>query len=304
MSRIISTTILCIFSLLLNGQYATNLIPRISSDNSISERVAYTEISIQYGSPKVKGRKIWGDMQHYDQIWRAGANHATVIEFSEDVKVKGQNLLKGKYALFVIPRENEDWTIIFNKQFDQWGAFDYKQEEDALRIAVSPRFVNHVEDLTYDIVANDFEGAKVSLAWERVKLNFNVEVEYLKILEERVNENIKMRPQNISWVIYLQGAEYLVDKGEKLNLAQEWLDKSENLKSNQGEWSGQYYPKVYIVGNLYWCKAKLAAAQQDYSAAINYSNQLKELKGDYLFYDRENEAEQIDAKIANWSAKL
>ena len=160
----------------IDAQYSTNLIPRISSDNSISETVAYTEIKINYGSPKVKGRKIWGEKEEYGQIWRAGANKATTISFSEDVKIDGKKLAKGTYALFIIPEKNKDWTIIFNKESDQWGAFNYKEEEDALRIQVSPRFINHVEDLTYDIVANGFESAKISLSWEKVKLNFEVSV--------------------------------------------------------------------------------------------------------------------------------
>lgn len=285
------------------GQYASNLIPRISSDNSISEKIAYTNIKIEYGSPKVKGRKIWGELQQYDHVWRAGANKATTISFSEDVKIDGKVLPRGIYALFVIPREKEDWTIIFNEDSEQWGAFEYNAEKDALRIDVSPRYINHVEDLKFDIVAHEFESAKVSLAWERVKLNFQVEVDYLDVLELRVNEKVSALPENITWVVYLQGAEYLIDENKKLELAEKWLTKSELLSEVDGKWSGQYYPKTYILGNLYWAQAKLAASKGDNNSAFAFAQKMLKLEGDYLFHLRENEAENIDSRVAKWQKK-
>ena len=304
MSRIITTLFLCTISFLLNGQYAMNLIPRVSSDNSISETVAYTKISIIYGSPKVKGRKIWGEMEDYDQIWRAGANKATVIEFSEDVSIQGNPLPKGKYGLFVIPKMDEDWVVIFNREYDQWGAFNYKKEEDVFRIKVGPRFIDHTESLTYDIVANGFESAKVSLAWENVKLNFVVDVDYLAILEEKIAEAVKSQPENTAWVVYIQGAEHLIDQEEKLELAAEWLLKSEALSNTITEWSGQYYPQVYVKGNLLWCKARLQALKGNFVQAISFGNELKEMEGDYLFYEKENESESIDLLLQKWAKKL
>ena len=286
-----------------SSQYATNLIPRISSDNSISEKIAYTNIKIEYGSPKVKGRKIWGELEQYDHIWRAGANKATTISFSEDVKIDGNTLPRGIYALFIIPREKKDWTIIFNEDSEQWGAFEYDAEKDALRIDVSPRYINHVEDLTFDIVAHEFESAKVSLSWEKIKLNFQVEVDYLNVLENRLNENLSAMPKNIAWVLYLQAAEYLIDENKKLDLAEKWLDESEFRSTVEGKWSGQYYPKNYILGNLYWAKAKLAASKGDNNTAYAFAQKMSKLEGDYLFHVREDEAENIQATVAKWQKK-
>ncbi|WP_235297192.1 DUF2911 domain-containing protein [Portibacter marinus] len=285
------------------SQYSNQLTPQISSDNSISERIAYTKIAIQYGSPKVRGRVIWGEMEEYDQIWRAGANLATTISFSEDVMVEGQSLKQGRYALFVIPRKEKDWTIIFNNVADQWGAFNYDEEQDALRIAV-PLMVNpHVEDLTFDIVAKEFEGAFVTLEWEKIKLSFFVEVQHYQILERMLKEELDLVPAHTQWVIYLQAANYLIDENARLDLAEKWLKESERLYPVSGEWSGQYYPKAYIYGDLLWAKAKLAALRGSFEKAINYAEEMMALEGDYPFYDNEKDSEQIDLRINHWKAQ-
>lgn len=93
-----------------------------------------TEITVEYGSPRVKGRVIFGDLEPYGEVWRAGANKNTTIEFSNDVKVNGQELSAGKYGFFIIPNINKGWELIFNKKSDGWGAYSYSQDKDALRI--------------------------------------------------------------------------------------------------------------------------------------------------------------------------
>jgi hypothetical protein len=286
------------------SQYAIDLIPRVSSDNSISERVAYTEISINYGSPKVRGRAIWGEMEEYGQIWRAGANKATKISFSEDVKIDGEKLAAGVYSFFVIPKEEGPWTVIFNKIADQWGAFSYEEAEDALRIEIQPQTNTHVEDLTFDIIAKEFEGASVTLEWEKVKLSFFVEVEHLLILEKTLAEKLAILPKNTHWVVYLQAATYLIDHNQRLEKADEWLGESDALYQKDGEWSGQFYPKDYILGDLLWAKAKLAALNNQFDQALKYATLMKDIAGDYTFYGRENEAEQIDFRMDKWKDNM
>jgi hypothetical protein len=126
-------------------------------------------ITIDYSRPSVKGRKIWGELVPYGQVWRAGANETTAFTLSTDAQVGGKDLPAGKYAFFVIPNEKE-WTVIFNKTV-KWGAFSYKQEEDVLRINVpakkSPTFA---EQLTYKVSPS----GNVSLAWENAVIEFAV----------------------------------------------------------------------------------------------------------------------------------
>lgn len=299
--------LLCIllFSIgILHGQYATNILPAVSSDKSISERIAYTNITIKYSSPKVKGRKIWGHLEEYDQIWRAGANMATTFTVSEDVSIQGQILPKGIYSLFIIPSEKGDWTVIFNKEFDQWGAFNYKESEDAMRIKVPASKNYHVEDLTYSIQGNGFESGTIYMTWEKVKLSFEVEVQHIELLKANLAEKLKEFPAEIHWVSYLQAAEFLIEEEKDLDQAHAWIQKSLELEGQNQNWSGQYYPREYIVGHLYWTYAKWNALQGNFPEAIAQAEKMKAITGKYVFYDKENEYEHIDEKIQRWSKTI
>jgi hypothetical protein len=121
-------------------------------------------VKIAYSSPAVKGRKIWGELVPYNQVWRAGANEATKVTFDQPVTVEGKPLAAGTYALFVIPTEQQ-WTVIFNKDANQWGAFDYDQEHDALRVTVKPKKAAMMERLSYLVVEPG-----IVLRWENVEL--------------------------------------------------------------------------------------------------------------------------------------
>lgn len=131
-------------------------------------------IAINYSSPAVKGRNIWGKLVPYGKVWRTGANEATTFEVSGDVMIEGQKLKAGKYALFTIPDENE-WTIIFNTNPDQWGAYNYNQKQDALRITVKPgKSPEFHERMTFDIVTKGDQAGFVSLVWSNLSVGFNV----------------------------------------------------------------------------------------------------------------------------------
>ena len=126
-------------------------------------------ITIDYSQPSVKGRKIGTDIATYGKIWRTGANEATVFEVSKDVKVEGQLIPAGKYGLYSIPGE-EEWVIIFNKTWKQWGT-NYKEADDALRVKVKPgKSSEFTEKMGFAI--ND--AGKVSLKWGDIQVDFNV----------------------------------------------------------------------------------------------------------------------------------
>ncbi len=128
-------------------------------------------ITINYSQPALKGRTMGKDVEPMaGKVWRAGANEATVFEVSKPVTIEGKNLPAGKYAFFTISNDN-DWTLIFNKTFDQMGAFDYKEADDALRVKVKPgKSATAHERLTYTIS----KAGKVSLLWGDLEVSFNV----------------------------------------------------------------------------------------------------------------------------------
>jgi len=143
--------------------------PAASPRAKATGKVGNATITIDYGQPSVKGRKIFGDLVPYAKVWRAGANEATVFETDSDIKVDGKPLAKGKYGFFAIPGEKE-WVIIFNKTWNQWGSFRYKQEEDVLRITVPAKAATGMtEAMTFKV-----ENGKVQLAWENTMVEFTV----------------------------------------------------------------------------------------------------------------------------------
>ncbi len=128
-------------------------------------------ITINYSQPSVKGRTIGKDLEPMEgKVWRTGANKATVFEVSKDVKVEDHALAAGKYALFTIVNGDE-WTIIFNKTSDQWGAFNYKEADDALRVKVKgDKAKAFSEKMTFVVNKN----GKVSLLWGDKQVDFKV----------------------------------------------------------------------------------------------------------------------------------
>ena len=110
-------------------------LPRASQQALVSQRIGITDITVNYHRPLANGRQVWGKLVPYGQVWRAGANENTTITFSDPVTIEGQSLDKGTYGLHMIPGESE-WTIIFSKDFKDWGSFTYKQDDDALRVKV------------------------------------------------------------------------------------------------------------------------------------------------------------------------
>ena len=148
---------------------------RVSPKAEVMQVVGLTKVTISYSRPGVKGRKIWGALVPYDKVWRAGADEATKITFSTDVTVEGKKLKKGSYSLFAIPGKNE-WIIIFNKVADQWGAFEYNESEDALRVKVKTEKAIWQEWLSYTINKASDTSAVIRLEWEKIKVPFKVEV--------------------------------------------------------------------------------------------------------------------------------
>lgn len=128
-------------------------------------------VTIDYSQPSVKGRTIGKEIAPYGQVWRTGANEATVFEVSKDVKVEGKALSAGKYGLFTLPNK-EEWVIIFNKTPNQWGAYKYAEADDVLRVKVKPtKAPQFTERMTFTV---DKSG-KVALLWGNEQVAFNVQ---------------------------------------------------------------------------------------------------------------------------------
>lgn len=147
---------------------------RPSPPATATGKVMGATITINYSSPAVKGRKIWGDLVPYDKVWRAGANEATILETDKAIKVEGKSLPAGKYSLYMIPGKT-DWVVILNSQTGQWGIkMDNSTTEDpskdVLRVTVkAQKSSSFNERLKYVVNAKGF-----SLEWENVKVPVSV----------------------------------------------------------------------------------------------------------------------------------
>jgi hypothetical protein len=155
--------------------YGQIALPRESQRQEIVQTIGDTKLSIIYHRPNVKGRKIWDGLVPYGQVWRAGANEATLFETSRDVTVNGQPLPAGKYSFHIIPAADE-WTLIFNKEDGQWGSFSYNEKADALRVTSKVQKAGFREALTYSFVDPKPNEVDVVLEWENVAVPFKVNI--------------------------------------------------------------------------------------------------------------------------------
>lgn len=170
--------------------FAQATFPRASQKSTVSQTVGDTEINIMYNRPNVKGRPIFGCQTNdvlpkggvtypclvpSGQVWRTGANEATIFEISNDVMVNGQKLPKGKYSLHTIPGASE-WTIIFNKTSNQWGSYSYDEKQDALRVTAKPSSGEMMESMTIGIEDVSENTAKIVVSWEKLRVPFTLDI--------------------------------------------------------------------------------------------------------------------------------
>lgn len=266
-------------------------LPAKSPLASISYTMGYSNISINYSSPAVRGRDIWGNLVPYDQIWRAGANKATTVTFNTPVFVGREKaeLPAGQYALFIIPKEEGEWTVIFNKEHELWGPYDYDETKDAARISVKPRFAGNTERLSYEIVDQGLGRGYILLSWSDLKLVIFVSTNAYDEMKDKVEAAVEAAPEDKKGAIYAQAADVLIDLDDKradaaLIYAESAIQKEETPYN-------------------YWVKAKILAVQKDNAGAIEAANKALELGAanpEDRFY--KNYKATIEQGLSKWKA--
>lgn len=211
-------------AILGNAQSAVLDLPRDSQHAKVIQRVGITDITINYHRPLVKGRKVWGGLVPYGQVWRAGANENTTIEFTDPVTVEGKPLTKGIYGLHMLPTENE-WTVIFSKAATSWGSFTYNQSEDALRVTVKPQAAEMKEALAYEVDDVTPNSAVISLRWEKLAVPFKVEVNTHEIVAQNLHSQLRGLAQ-YTWDGWDDAANYFLTNKYNLEEALKYEDRS------------------------------------------------------------------------------
>lgn len=154
--------------------YNPNLVKDTSKKSIKSMAVAVINgdsAKIVYHSPGVRNRIIWGGLVPFDEVWVTGAHDATTLEINKSIIIGNKEIPKGKYAIFTIPGKNE-WTIIINKQWKQHLASEYDEKEDVVRLKIKPKENAHIERLQYFIDYPGNGNGKITIAWEKVKIEF------------------------------------------------------------------------------------------------------------------------------------
>ena len=204
-------------------------LPRVSPNASISEMVGYTTITVNYCRPAVRERVIWGGLVPYNKVWRTGANEATTVQFTTDVTVEGNKVPAGRYSLFTIPTENE-WTIILNKTDKQFGAFNYKQEDDLLRFNIKPSKGSYTEQLQFSFSNLTDASTDLVLNWEYLQVSFKIDVDMTGQAYVKIKEAIAANPDR--WQNYTEGASFAYDNNVFLDEALQWTDKAISFGPN------------------------------------------------------------------------
>lgn len=218
--------------------------PQASPTATISQKIGLTDVLIEYSRPSTKGRKIFGELVPYGEIWRTGANAATIITFSTPVTIEGNDLAAGSYALYSIP-DKSYWTIIFSKNTKLWGAVGYNKEEDALRFTVKPgKTGQRYETMEINFIDMTDTGASVALKWENSRVKFRIETEVDGIVMKQIKEMvIDKDPQNPG--LYYQAANYYFTNNKDMNQAYDWIVKS--VESDPKYWTMHLKAKIELA---------------------------------------------------------
>jgi tetratricopeptide (TPR) repeat protein len=231
---------------------------QVSPGASVSQTLGITTVKIDYFRPAVKGRVIWGELVPFGQVWRAGANEATVFTFSDAVKIGGKELPAGTYGFFAIPGK-ETWTLILNKKAKQWGAYAYKAEEDVLRLDVKPQAAPHQEYLQYDLQVAAPERLRMDLRWEKLAVGFDIEIDVKGLYWKHLEETLAQAPST-DWVPWYQAANYCLQQNVHLDKAMGWIDGS--LKAQE------VYRNLELKARLLQKAGKVAEAMPYLEKAI------------------------------------
>jgi hypothetical protein len=185
--------------LLAGSSYAASFaqefkLPAMSPTARISQDFSTSTIDITYSRPSMRGRKIFGDLVAYNDVWRTGANSATKIKFGEDVNFGGEEVKAGEYALYTVPSKDQ-WEVILNKGTGNWGSMGYDKKDDIARILIKPQTMPvEVQTFTMNIGNITFNTANIELMWEKTKVVIPVKVNNDERLMASIDKAINLFP--------------------------------------------------------------------------------------------------------------
>ena len=207
-----------------DAQSALLTLPDLSQHARVSQRIGLTDITVDYHRPLAAGRKIFGALQPYGEVWRAGANYNTTIEVTDSVRVEGRWLAKGIYGLHMIPGA-ASWVIIFSNNSTSWGSFTYDSTEDALRVRITPQTIPHVEALTYAFDDPTPSSAVLTMRWDDVAVPIRLQIDTPRLVAQKLRLQLRGRAQT-EWQAWEEVANYLLENSLDASEALRYADQS------------------------------------------------------------------------------
>ena len=200
------------------------MLPPDSPAASVTQTLGLTTLSVSYHRPSVKGRAIWGGLEPYDSVWRAGANQNTVLTSSSAFTVGGTSLPAGRYAVHMIPTKTT-WTVILSRQANAWGSFSYAKGEDAARTTVTPRATELAEQLQYTFDAIVDSTALLTMRWERLAVTVPITINVTRVVMDSLTQQYRGMPR--FWPqAWLEGARWALSHNAPMAVAEAWADTS------------------------------------------------------------------------------
>jgi len=229
-------------------------IPASSLGQRIEQDFGLGTISVKYYRPNTKDRKIFNGMEPYGIVWRTGANNATVVKLTDTIQVEGHTLPAGSYALFSIPGADE-WTIIFNKNIDQWGAYSYDEKQDVLRFKVKPiKLPQKIETLTIQFADVHQDDCLLQILWENTGINIHLNTD----VDSRIMANI-LEAMKGEKKPYYMSAIWCYNHNRNIAQALSWMEEANKAQ-----------PQAFNV--KYWL-ARLQLKSGDKKSAIISANE-------------------------------
>jgi hypothetical protein len=268
--------LLCLLSIVVNAQIKT---PAPSPSATITQAVGLMTATIEYSRPSLKGRKMIGSsLVPYGQVWRTGANKIPNLKLTEEVMIEGQKVPAGTYGLVTIPGLT-DWTIILSKKPEQWGVYEYKQEDDLIRFKVKAEKMVAKEEY-FTMSFSDFTptSTKVAIRWENTQVKFNI----VQNPDAQIMAEIKEKTSvaDVKSDTYFDAANYYFEKNLDLNQALEWANKV--VEKDKQYWT--YYLRAKIAAKLGKCDIatddatkglEMATKEKDNAYIANHTKILK-----------------------------
>ena len=221
---------LCI-SFLANAQTQFVNTPNASPKALVGQTIGISDVYVSYYRPAVKGRTLWGELVPYGAPWRAGANDNTIIKFTDNVKIEGQELPAGKYGLHMIPGK-EEWIVIFSNNHSSWGSYSYSEKEDALRVSVKAiETTDFEEHLSFKFTSLNKDNATCALHWGKLQVPFNIEMDVHNKVLAGMREDLRNKA-GWNWQGWHEAANYCLQNDINHEEALQWASRSVFMTPN------------------------------------------------------------------------